>query len=85
MTSHERALRRAADMFHEIVSAHSVKKILTRPVPEAMGEKLRGSLRSDDQICEIAADGFELCARALAELGAADVAIHECSALERHW
>jgi hypothetical protein len=78
MKTEEQALRRAADMFHEILSAHSAHKLLVRPLNEVMREKLQAALRSNDQICEIAADGFEVCVRALAELGAKDVSIHEC-------
>ena len=85
MTNLEVALRHAADMFHEIVSARSAEDLLARetavrPLNTALRDKLRGSLRSNKQICKIAADGFELCVRALATMGATDVTIHECSA-----
>lgn len=79
MTVMESTLRRAADMFYEIVSAHSAGKLLTQESLNAvMREKLQDSLRSNDQICELAVDGFELCVRTLAAMGAADVAVHEC-------
>lgn len=43
-----------------------------------LAAKLRENQRSPDQLRSISADGFELCVRALAKLGAADVTIHEC-------
>lgn len=74
----EHALRCAADMFHEIVSAFSAEALLADARNAIMAEKLREKLRSSEQLCRIAADGFELCVRALAEMGAPDVTIHEC-------
>ena len=78
MTAEERALRRAADMFHEIVSALASKDRLPKTQNAIVADKLRANLRSPDQIQKIAVDGFELCVRALAELGAAGITIHEC-------
>jgi hypothetical protein len=78
MTAEERALRRAADMFHEIVSAIVSSDRLPKTPNAIVATKLRENLRTPDQIQKIAADGFELCVRALAELGAAGVTIHEC-------
>lgn len=78
MTAEERALRRAADMFHEIVSALVSKERLPKTQNTIVAAKLSENLRTPEQIQKIAADGFDLCVRALAELGAAGVTIHEC-------
>ena len=84
MTSDQmHALRRAADKFHEVVSALAAEDLLADAHNKIVAEKLRESLRSRGQIKQIAADGFELCVRALAEMGAPDVTIHECGALEQ--
>ena len=74
------ALRLAADKFHEVVSAIVAEDLLIddRNTITIVAQKLRESLRSRDQIKRIAADGFELCVRALAEIGAPDVTVHEC-------
>lgn len=80
-TAAEGTLRRAADLFHEIVSAHTADDLLSRssgPALIVIRDRLRDSLRSRDQIKKLASDGFELCVRALAEMGAPDVTIHEC-------
>jgi hypothetical protein len=77
MTS-EHALRGAADMFHEIVSAFYSEDLLADRRNAIIEEKLRESLRSRDQLRRVAVNGFELCVRALAEMGASDVTIHEC-------
>ena len=74
----EQALRNVADMFHEIVSAHAAEDLNADCRNAVVAGKLRESLRSRDQIKKIATDGFELCVRALAEMGAPDVTIHEC-------
>lgn len=65
-------------MFHEVVSALSAEDLLAGCRNAVVAEKLRENLRTRDQIRRIASDGFELCVRALAEMGAADVTIHEC-------
>lgn len=81
----EAALRKAAALFHEIVGAHSARSLIAqeraseqRSMTDVMREDLRQRLRTSDQVSQIAADGFELCLRALAEMGAKDVTIHEC-------
>lgn len=90
MTASEEALRRAADLFHEVGQAFAAEKLLVgltasiqiAPAPSRararMAEKLRGDLRTSDQILALTAEGFEVCVRALAALGATDVTIHEC-------
>jgi len=76
----EQTLRRAADMFHEIGSAISSENLLGKPrVNAVIAEKLRGNVRSREELQKIAADGFELCVRALAEMGAKDVTFRECA------
>ena len=77
-TSSEHALRRASEMFHEIMSAISSKDLLVGCQNVVVVEKLKENLRSRDQIRKIAADGFEVCVRALSVLGDPDVTIHEC-------
>lgn len=74
----EQALHRASEMFHEILSAFSSADLLTDRKNAVVAEKLKENLRSSDQIRRIAADGFELCVRALAAVGAPGVTIHEC-------
>lgn len=65
-------------MFHEILSALASEDLLAGCRNAVVQDKLRDSLRSRDQLKKIAADGFELCVRALAQMGAPDVTIHEC-------
>lgn len=77
-TSSEQALRRASEMFHEIMSAISSKDLLVNCQNTVVAEKLKQNLRSRDQIRKIATDGFEVCVLALSALGAPDVTIHEC-------
>jgi hypothetical protein len=74
----EQALRRAADLFHEIAAAIGSEDRLASCRNTIVAEKLRGNVRSREQLQRVAADGFELCVRALAALGAPDVTIHEC-------
>lgn len=71
-------LRLAADKLHEVGSAAAAEDLVPRCSNEILANKLRENLRSHDQIKRITADGFELCVRALAEMGATDVTIHEC-------
>lgn len=78
--SSEQALRRASEMFHEILSAISSKDLLTGCKNAVVVEKLKENLRSRDQIRKIAADGFEVCVLALSKMGAPGVTIHECGA-----
>ena len=50
-TEKEQTLRRAADMFHEIVSAISSDNLLDKPrVNSVIAEKLRGNVRSREQL-----------------------------------
>lgn len=74
----DQTLRRASEMFHEIVSAFSSEDLLAGCRNAVVAEKLRENLRTRDQIRRIAADGFELCVRTLAQGGAPDVTVHEC-------
>lgn len=71
----EQVARRAADMFHEILSALSSEDLVADSRNAIMADK---HMRSREQLKKIAADGFELCARHLAAMGAPDVTIHEC-------
>jgi hypothetical protein len=72
------ALRLAADKLHAVGSAIAAEDLIAGCRNEILASKLRENLRSHDQIKRITADGFELCVRALAEMGASDVTIHEC-------
>jgi hypothetical protein len=74
----EQVARRAADMFHEILSALSSEDLVADTRNAIMAEKLREHMRSRDQLKKLAGDGFELCVRSLAAMGAPDVTIHEC-------
>ena len=74
----EPSLRSAADMFHEVGSAFAAEDLLVDVRNAKIADSLRKNLRTRDQIKKIAHDGFELCVRALAGMGAADVTIHEC-------
>ncbi len=77
-TTSEQALLCAADMFHEIVSAFASEDLVVDARNKIVAEKLGENLRSRDQLQKIASDGFEVCVRALAEMGASDVTIYEC-------
>ena len=77
-TAGEPSLRSAADMFHEVGAAFAAEDLLVDAHNAKIAESLRKNLRTRDQIKKIAHDGFELCMRALAGMGAADVTIHEC-------
>lgn len=70
------ALRDAADRFHEIGMAISAETL--SPNNAILAEKIRENRRTPAQLSRIAADGFELCVRALGAMGASDVTIHEC-------
>ena len=74
------ALRRAADALHEVGSEASAEDLVADCRNEILASKLREHLRTRAQVERITADGFEGCVRALAELGASDVSIHECCA-----
>jgi hypothetical protein len=75
----EQALQRASEMFHEILSAISSKDLLAGCKNDVIAEKLKGNLRTRDEIRKIAADGFEVCVLALSAMGAPGVTVHECS------
>jgi hypothetical protein len=86
------ALGHAAKLFHEIAGAiyaelRFAQGAAGKTLNAVIAEKLRGDLRSPDQLRAIAADGFELCVRELHALGAPDVTIHECGErdMEAHW
>jgi len=74
----EQALRRAADLFHEVGSSATAEDLVADCRNAILANSLRSKLRSRDQVKRITADGFELCVLALAEMGASDVTIHEC-------
>lgn len=86
----EQALRSAADAFHRIGSALNAERLLDRKgpkIPTQLYEAIVAKKLTPDEMSKAAADGFELCVRALAEMGATDVAIHECGDrdFEEHW
>jgi len=77
------SLRAAADAFHKIVAAHEARRLLDREghkMPQAMHDDLVGRCLDPGEVTKIAADGFEVCVRALVALGAKDVSVHECGA-----
>lgn len=74
------ALRLAADKLHEVGSAAAAEDLVADCRNKIMADKLRENCRSRGQVKRITADGFEVCVRALVEMGAEDVTIHECGA-----
>lgn len=81
--SAETALREAADRFHKIVTGIASARLLAREgvkMSSLVYESMAADVLSSEEIEKIAADGFEVCVRALARLGAPDVSIHECRA-----
>jgi hypothetical protein len=81
----EQILRRAGSLFHEILAALSTKRLLDRTqhkMPQPMYDGLVKNLKDPEVLERLAADGFELCTRALAAMGATDVSIHECGAAD---
>ena len=79
-------LRRTADLFHEVGSAVAAEDLIADCRNAILADALRAKLRSRDQIKSLTAEGFELCVRALAALGATDVTIHECGDRDmEHW
>jgi hypothetical protein len=77
----EEALREAADLFHKIVSGLASARLIAREgvkMPQNMYDSIAAKILTNEAVEEIAADGFEVCVRALAALGAKDVSIHEC-------
>jgi hypothetical protein len=146
VTTIEKVLRQAADLFHEVGSAIAADDLIADCRNVKLAEALRANRRSHDQLKKlvtdgfklstaefdetpqllamaiatseeplhkcanhffallmaladkdyltrrvyirmVSADGFELCVRALARMGAKDVSIHECSeqSMEEHW
>ena len=80
------ALRRAADLFHEVGSSAAAEDLVADCRNAILADTLRTKLRTRAQIKSLTADGFELCVRALADLGATDVTIHECGDRDmEHW
>ena len=71
-------LRRAADMFHDIVSTLSARRMLAedRPMTGPIRQMLQEHAGRDPET--IAADAFEMCVLALAAAGDTDVTIHVC-------
>ncbi len=83
--SAEVALRAASEALHKIGAACNARKLLDRDghkLSQPMHDSLCRNLLDPDEILKIAADGFEACVRALAELGAKDVTILECSSFD---
>ncbi len=79
--ANEPSLRRAADLFHKIGSAYEARRLLDREghkLPQVMYDNFTMKLLDPSEIMKIATDGFELCVRALAAMGAPDITIHEC-------
>lgn len=64
MTSVEQALRRAADLFHEVGSAIAADDLIADCRNAKLADKLRENQRSHDQLFTIASDGHGLCTRA---------------------
>lgn len=54
------------------------------PAQRKMREALEGKLRDDKALAGLAADGFELCVRQLAAMGAPDITITSCHASDIH-
>ena len=71
-------LKRVSEMFHEIVSSISSKDLLANCKNAALAEQLKENLRTRDEIRKIAADGFEVCVRALSVAGVPGATIDEC-------
>ena len=71
LSTSEEPLHRCASYFHALLTALAGNDYRTH------GAHIR----------RLSADGFELCVRALAQMGATDVSIHECgaSAMDEHW
>ena len=83
--SQEQILRRAGSLFHEILAALSTKRLLDRTqhkMPQPMYDGVVKNLRDPEALERLAAEGFELCTRTLAAMGAMDVSIHECGAAD---
>jgi hypothetical protein len=77
----EQSLRDAADLFHKIVSGVASARLIAaegHKMPQGMYDSIAAAVLTNEAIEQIAADGFELCVRALAAMGAKDVSIHEC-------
>lgn len=86
--STEVSLREASDLFHKILSAIAAKRLLDcegHKMPRPIHEGLVAKLLEPEAIERLAADGFEMCVRALALLGAEGVTIHECNPSEEPW
>jgi hypothetical protein len=85
----EVALREASDLFHKILSAIAARRLLDREghkMPDRLRQGIVDKLLEPEAIERLAADGFEVCVRALVTIGAKDVSIHECSPTEEeHW
>jgi hypothetical protein len=75
-------LNRGAELFHEIENAllgEQLASIIQRMQQAALDVPDPGHQQgSSTQLRRLTAEGFELCVRALADLGATDVTIHEC-------
>jgi len=72
-----------ADRFHKILGFATGQKILSSHpfLTPTMREHIVNE-QMGVEIDKLAADGFEQCVRALVELGAPDVSIHECNPTE---
>lgn len=81
----DQTLRDASEAFRRIVSALNAEKLLARDgykLPTLLVESLTAKKLSPDEMSKVAADGFELCVRALVQMGAPDVTFHECGERE---
>lgn len=76
------ALRAASDLFHKIMASFSAERLLARKMTQPMRDALTPQILTPEKLEQLAADGFEICVRALAARGAPDVSIHECNPKE---
>jgi hypothetical protein len=77
----DEALRAASDLFHKILASFSAERLLARggKLTQPIRDSMTSQILAPEKLEQLAADGFEICVRALAARGAADVSIHECN------
>lgn len=73
------ALERGADLFHEIGSALSANELIENAPNAIMAAVLRENQRTPEQLCAIAAEGFDMCVQVLAASGTPDGMFRACS------
>jgi len=81
VTPAEKTLREVADAFHRIAGSLNADRLLSRDgykMPTIVFDKLVEAKLTPEAMMRVAVDGYELCIRTLAEMGASDVTIHEC-------